>query len=105
MVKKEPAKIGPSDGGAEENSGGLKGCARKFAELPDCVMKLICMVTLLLSDAMCCARVSIRVEAVCDERVVLGGARVYMRSGVCRPVRGEESASTNGKCPPRRRVT
>ena len=51
MVKKEPAKIGPSDGGAEENSGGLKGCARKFAELPDCVMKLICMVTLLLSDA------------------------------------------------------
>ena len=36
---------------AGKRSGELKGFARNFAELPDCVMKLICMVTLLLSDA------------------------------------------------------
>ena len=47
MQKK--AKIGPSDKAGDEQKGGLVGCARKFAELPDCVMKLICMVTLLLS--------------------------------------------------------
>ena len=52
MQKK--AKIGPSDKAGDEQKGGLVGCARKFAELPDCVMKLICMVTLLLSDADLC---------------------------------------------------
>ena len=31
--------------------GELSRLARSFAELPDCMMKLICMVTLLLSDA------------------------------------------------------
>jgi hypothetical protein len=56
MIQK-PAKVDPKrqqqeEGDVEDKKrGGLKGCVRVFSELPDCVMKLICMVTLLLSDA------------------------------------------------------
>lgn len=42
---------GAANAGSQHWGDGLSGFARSFAELPDCVMKLICMVTLLLSDA------------------------------------------------------